>query len=113
MQFLTSLFLGLGFIASSMAHPVEKPDVPCALLVFHGGPASYNLSVPLDGSEVKTDQDLSINIIESTDFNALDKCKFTTMNAAAVITTNDPADGSPQKSVEPPTPITSVSCPCP
>ena len=56
MKFTNAILIGLGLVASSTAHPVEERDVQVAHLTFHGGPASYDLSVPADGSVVNTSE---------------------------------------------------------
>ena len=55
MKFSISALLGLGLAASAVASPLEdRQNVQVAHLTFHGGPASYSLSVPADGREVPT-----------------------------------------------------------
>ncbi len=54
MQFTSQVLLALGLIASASAHPLEGRDVQVAHFTFHGGPASYDLAVPADGSVVIT-----------------------------------------------------------
>lgn len=56
MKFTGAILIGLGLVATSTAHPVEERDVQVAHLTFHGGPASYDLSVPADGSVVNTSE---------------------------------------------------------
>ena len=54
MKFSINALLGLA-VASAVASPLEdRQNVQVAHLTFHGGPASYSLSVPADGREVPT-----------------------------------------------------------
>jgi hypothetical protein len=52
----TSFIAAVGLVATSLAHPTNTIDrrdegdrVTVANLTFHGGPASYSMSVPADG----------------------------------------------------------------
>lgn len=56
MQFLTSLLLGLSAIAGTQAQPVEErsDSIYVAHFTLHGGPASYDLYVPTDGTVINT-----------------------------------------------------------
>ncbi|CZT52288.1 uncharacterized protein RSE6_13587 [Rhynchosporium secalis] len=45
-------------------------------LTFSGGPASYTLTFPADGSTYSTNNNLSINRIASSDFNIFYNCNF-------------------------------------
>lgn len=45
----------LSLLAGAMARPSKDTrDVQTAHLTFHGGPASYELAVPADGTEIQT-----------------------------------------------------------
>lgn len=45
----------LSLLAGAMALPSKDTrDVQTAHLTFHGGPASYELAVPADGTEIQT-----------------------------------------------------------
>ena len=57
MQFSINSLLSLTLAASAVASPFDlesRQDVQVAHLTFHGGPASYDLAVPADGSVVPT-----------------------------------------------------------
>jgi hypothetical protein len=54
MKFASQFVIGLGLVASSLAQPLEDRDVQIAHLTFHGGPVSYDLAVPNDGTVVPT-----------------------------------------------------------
>ncbi|KAI1342946.1 hypothetical protein F5Y15DRAFT_272353 [Xylariaceae sp. FL0016] len=110
MHFSSSILLGLGLVASSLAHPLEDRDVQTAHLVFHGGPASYSLSVPADGTVVPTNNDISVSIIDDNDYNAFAQCTFTTADEKTLVSSINTDDGSQHIMVGPPQPIISVSC---
>jgi hypothetical protein len=52
--------LGLSLLTGALAYPSlqTRDDVQTAHLVFHGGPASYELAVKADGVEVLTSMSL-------------------------------------------------------
>ncbi|KAI8635547.1 hypothetical protein F5Y19DRAFT_469421 [Xylariaceae sp. FL1651] len=105
MQFFSSLILGLSLIAGTQA----QPGVGVAHLVFHGGPASYDLYVPLDGRAVATNNGISVNIIDTFYYDALSLCTFTTLKPVALVGSVNP-DGTKEIAVGPPMPILSVNC---
>ena len=104
--------LGLSLLTGALAYPSlqTRDDVQTAHLVFHGGPASYELAVKADGVEVLTNNDLSISIIDSNDYNALQQCTFKTDGEQTLVQSIDTTDGSQHIIVGPPQPIRSVTC---
>jgi hypothetical protein len=49
------LAVGFGFVANSVAHPLEtRDDFQIVHLTFHGGPASYDLAIPADNNVYST-----------------------------------------------------------
>ncbi|KAI2629959.1 hypothetical protein GGR54DRAFT_287249 [Hypoxylon sp. NC1633] len=110
MQFTSTVLLGLGLVASSLAHPLEDRDVQVAHLTFHGGPASYELTVPADGTVVNTNNDISVSIIDAPDYNALAQCTFNTAGEKALVSSINTQTGMQSIIVGPPQPIISVSC---
>ncbi|KAL1841146.1 hypothetical protein VTJ49DRAFT_7371 [Mycothermus thermophilus] len=111
---LTALFAsGLGLFAwAASAMPLEERDdeAPQTVhLTFHGGPASYNLTLLADGNYYQTNNELSVSIIEAPDYNAFYQCQFETVNEATLASSISPA-GVNQILVGPPTPITAVRC---
>lgn len=52
MKFLHSSVLAMA--ATVFSSPIEDRQVQVAHLTFHGGPASYELAVPADGTVVQT-----------------------------------------------------------
>ncbi|KAI0477589.1 hypothetical protein GGR56DRAFT_673956 [Xylariaceae sp. FL0804] len=104
MQFTTSL-LALSLSAGTLAKPISARQYEVTL-TFHGGPASYSLTVPTDGSIVETDNDLSISIIDSPGFDAYEYCTFYTSGKQTLVS----SDYEQQITVGPPQPIISVSC---
>ncbi|KAI5918703.1 hypothetical protein F4810DRAFT_558420 [Camillea tinctor] len=109
MKFSQPLILALGLLSESLAHPLDERDVQVAHLTFHGGPASYTLDVPADGSVVPTNNDISVNIIDTPDYNAISQCTFNTAGEKALVSGISP-EGVQQIIVGPPQPIISVSC---
>ncbi|KAI4865978.1 hypothetical protein F4820DRAFT_418278 [Hypoxylon rubiginosum] len=110
MKFSSTVLFGLGLVAGSHAHPLEERDVQVAHLTFHGGPASYDLAVPADGTLVYTNNDLSISIIDAPDYNAGSQCTFNTAGDKALVSSIDTQTGMQSLIVGPPQPIISVSC---
>ncbi|KAI1772194.1 hypothetical protein F4818DRAFT_179085 [Hypoxylon cercidicola] len=111
MKFTSTILLSLGLVAGAYTHPVEeRGDVQVAHLTFHGGPASYDLAVPADGTLVYTNNDLSISIIDAPDYNAGTQCIFNTAGEKALVSSIDTQTGMQSLIVGPPQPIISVSC---
>ena len=57
MKFSCSTLFGLSLAAAAVASPFDlesRQSVQVAHLTFHGGPASYELAVPADGSVIQT-----------------------------------------------------------
>ncbi|KAI5859292.1 hypothetical protein GGS23DRAFT_586457 [Durotheca rogersii] len=111
MRFVSTV-LGLGLVAQAWAHPVEEPSPPVqvAHMTFHGGPASYELEVPADGTVVYTENDLIISIIDTPDYNAISQCTFNTAGEKTLVNSIDTRTGLQSIIVGPPQPIISVSC---
>ncbi|KAI0966214.1 hypothetical protein F4678DRAFT_303977 [Xylaria arbuscula] len=104
MQFTDSLVLCLGLIAGTHAQPVEERGSVVAHLIFHGGPASYELYVPTDGTVVQTNNGISVDTIDTPNYDALDWCTFNTQGVKTL------TGSSTQITVGPPQPVLSVSC---
>ncbi|KAI0514968.1 hypothetical protein F5B22DRAFT_210988 [Xylaria bambusicola] len=102
MQFSNLLIAGLGLIAGSQAQPVEERGV-VAHITFHGGPASYQLSVPADGTPVPTNNGISVDTIDA-DYNIRDLCTFATSGPQTLV------GSTTHLTVGPPQPILSVTC---
>jgi hypothetical protein len=117
--------------AGAMARPSKDTrDVQTAHLTFHGGPASYELAVPADGTEIQTsasilfrilktitsswrepaDSDIAISIIDAPDYNAQTQCKFKTDGEQTLVQSIDTTTGAQHVILGPPQPIRSVSC---
>ncbi|KAI1211178.1 uncharacterized protein F4807DRAFT_419288 [Annulohypoxylon truncatum] len=110
MKFSSAILFGIGLVASSSAHPLEERDVQVAHLTFHGGPASYDLAVPADGSVVNTNNDISVSIIDAPDYDAITQCTFNTASEKTLVSSIDTQTGLQSIIVGPPQPIISVSC---
>ncbi|KAI1827050.1 hypothetical protein F4861DRAFT_495057 [Xylaria intraflava] len=109
MQFLSSVLLGLGLVASTQARPSSQPPIPVVELTFHGGPASYQLAVPEDETVIPTNNGISVDTIDSPNFDAYNLCVFNTAGKATFTSSVNP-QGVQQITVGPPQPILSVAC---
>lgn len=65
MKFLYSAILAMATVA--LSSPLEEREVQVAHLTFHGGPASYELAVPADGTVVQTSKPYHMSIHSSFD----------------------------------------------
>ncbi|KAI1370371.1 hypothetical protein F4677DRAFT_438516 [Hypoxylon crocopeplum] len=110
MKFTSTILVGLGLAASSSAHPLEDRDVQVAHLTFHGGPASYELAVPADGTVVYTNSDIAVNIIDAPDYAAFSQCQFNTAGEKTLGSSINTQTGMQSVIIGPPQPITSVTC---
>ncbi|KAF5531196.1 hypothetical protein FMEXI_13095 [Fusarium mexicanum] len=83
-------------------------------LTFHGGLASYSMAVPADGSTRKTGRrfyhDLSVDVIDNSDYNALEQCFLAIEGQAKLTPKVSPKDGSQHIPVNPSRVITAVNC---
>lgn len=53
----SALLTSISFILPSLSHPLEDRDAPQTVhLTFHGGPASYEMTIPADGQIYPTSQ---------------------------------------------------------
>lgn len=64
MKFLYSAILAMA--TTALSSPLEEREVQVAHLTFHGGPASYELAVPADGTVVQTSKPYPMFIRLST-----------------------------------------------
>ncbi|KAK1542353.1 hypothetical protein CPAR01_05740 [Colletotrichum paranaense] len=104
------LLIPISFILPSLSHPLEDRDAPQTVhLTFHGGPASYEMTIPADGQVYPTNNDISVNIIDAPDYNALSQCTFYTNGEKALVGGITP-QGLQQVIIGPPQPVTGVSC---
>ncbi|KAJ2997179.1 hypothetical protein NUW58_g728 [Xylaria curta] len=109
MQFFTSIIFALGLAAGTQAQPADADKVVVAHLKFHGGPASYQLNVPTDGRVVSTNNGISVDTIDTPNYDALNLCTFYTAGPKTLVGSVTP-EGLKQITVGPPQPILSVSC---
>ncbi|KAI3324150.1 hypothetical protein HD806DRAFT_534468 [Xylariaceae sp. AK1471] len=109
MQFRNSLIFGLSVITGIQAHLIKGRDVVVAHFTLHGGPASYELYVPTNGTVVTTGNGISVNIIDTPNYDAISLCTFNTPGPKALVGLSTP-EGPQQIIVGPPQPILSVSC---
>ncbi|CAI6086681.1 hypothetical protein V2G26_009754 [Clonostachys chloroleuca] len=108
-----SLFFINLSLTSVLARPsleTRSAPVQVAHLTFHAGPASYDLAVPADGTEVFTNSDLSVSIIDAPDYNAGTQCFFKTDGEKTIVHSIDTSDGSQHLIIGPPQPVRSVIC---
>ncbi|KAI8944321.1 hypothetical protein F4801DRAFT_572160 [Xylaria longipes] len=108
MRFSSSLAFGLGLIAGTQARPSESREI-VKHFTFHGGPASYELWVPTDGTVVPTNNDLSVSIIDAPNYDDINLCTFNTPGPQTLVRSVTPG-GLKQITVGPPQPVLSVSC---
>ncbi|KAF3769151.1 hypothetical protein M406DRAFT_234725, partial [Cryphonectria parasitica EP155] len=92
-----------------------KRDAPQPVsLIFQGGPASYSLNITADGEEYFTDNDLSVSLILSPNYDPYHYCTFKTASQVAFAPSlvQRPEDLFPinEIAVGPPQPIISVKC---
>lgn len=99
MQFSTLLNLGLAAISGVAAAPTDPPKVE---ITFIGGPASYN--VTYHGGTQLTENDLSVSLIRSANYN-VNQCTFYFVSPAATINNGGII------SVGPPSPVAAFNCP--
>ncbi|KAI0869848.1 hypothetical protein GGS24DRAFT_505375 [Hypoxylon argillaceum] len=109
MKFYNSLVIASSLLGGIQAQPVEDRGIVVAHLIFHGGPASYDLFVPTDGTPVPTNNDISVSIIDTPNYDAISLCTFYTSGPKALVGSVTP-QGLKQITVGPPQPILSVSC---
>ncbi|KAI0483487.1 hypothetical protein F4859DRAFT_512145 [Xylaria cf. heliscus] len=111
MRFSSSLVFGLGLIAGTQARPAEDREILVVHFTVHGGPASYELFVPTDGTAVNTNSDISVSIIDvdTANYDAISLCTFTTPGPQTLVGSVTP-EGLKQITVGPPQPVLSVSC---
>ncbi|KAI1435439.1 hypothetical protein GGR50DRAFT_694140 [Xylaria sp. CBS 124048] len=109
MQISNAILLGLGLISSAHARPSNVNSVQSVQMVFTGATASYTLQIPTDGSVVPTNNDLSIDTIDSNNFDAFHHCTFVTAHNGQLVF-QDGSDGVQTITVGPPQPVNSVSC---
>ncbi|KXH62827.1 hypothetical protein CNYM01_03688 [Colletotrichum nymphaeae SA-01] len=106
----SALLTSISFILPSLSHPLEDRDAPQTVhLTFHGGPASYEMTIPADGQIYPTNNDISVNIIDAPDYNALGQCTFYT-NGEKALVGGITSQGLQQVIIGPPQPVTGVSC---
>jgi hypothetical protein len=58
----------------------------------------------------RKDSDLSVNLIDAPDYDAINQCKFVTDSEVTLVNNIDTSTGNQQVAVGPPQPIRSVSC---
>ncbi|KAJ1328154.1 hypothetical protein MN608_07490 [Microdochium nivale] len=111
MKSYTSLAIA-ALVAAVTAQPLVEPrDTQVAHLTLHAAPVSYNLAVPSDGTIVKTNSNLNINLIDAPDYNALYQCTFV-FDAVRqpALAMHIASNGLQQIAVGPPSVLKSVSC---
>ncbi|KAF5971948.1 hypothetical protein FBULB1_8964 [Fusarium bulbicola] len=95
-------------LALRAVHQGSNPQL--VHLTFHGGLASYSMVFPADGSTRKTDHNLSVDVIDNSDYNALEQCFFAIEGQAKLTPNVSPKDGSQHILVNPSRVITAVNC---
>ncbi|KAK9785821.1 hypothetical protein AB5N19_05712 [Seiridium cardinale] len=100
--------MALGLIATSIAQPLEARDqFQTVHLTFHGGPASYSMTILANGLAQPTNNSISVSIIDAPDYNAISQCTFHTTDEKALVS-GITDKGLQQVIVGPPQPITAI-----
>lgn len=128
MKYTIVLAAAISLASSVLAMPaVRQVQYPIVNLTFYGGPVQSSMSFVADGAVYQTrksisptqseghflnpvsaDNDLSIDIIDAGDYNAINQCTFVTDHEKTLLTRYYP--GSIRILVGPPQPIRAVSC---
>ncbi|KFY29445.1 hypothetical protein V493_02362 [Pseudogymnoascus sp. VKM F-4281 (FW-2241)] len=82
-----------------------RDDVQTVHLKFHGGPASFEMAFPADGTMHPTNHDFAVSIIDAPDYRALSDCTFHTAGEQTLVGGLSP-EGVQQVIIGPPQPIT-------
>ncbi|KAH7230408.1 uncharacterized protein BKA55DRAFT_667576 [Fusarium redolens] len=106
---LTLLFLTFRGILARTNIP-QRSDPQLIRLTFHGGLASYSMAFPADGNTRKTGHDLSVDVIDNSDYNAPEQCFFAIEGQAKLTPKVSTKDGSQHILVNPPRVISAVNC---
>ncbi|SCO54111.1 uncharacterized protein FFNC_15339 [Fusarium fujikuroi] len=89
---------------------LRQSDPQLVHLTFHGVLDSYSMTFHADGSTRKTDHDLSVDIIDNSDYNALEQCFFIIEGQAKLTPKVSTKDGSQHILVNPSRVITAINC---
>ncbi|RKL27446.1 hypothetical protein BFJ72_g13147 [Fusarium proliferatum] len=76
MKSVLTLLFPLSYVVLALQGVLRQSDPQLVHLTFHGGLDSYSMAFRADGSTRKTDHDLSVDIIDNSDYNALEQCFF-------------------------------------
>ncbi|KAF5561323.1 hypothetical protein FPHYL_6248 [Fusarium phyllophilum] len=107
MNFVSTHLFPLSYSVLALQGVLQRSDHQ---LTFHGGLASYSMAFPADGSTCKTDHDLSVDVIDNSDYNALEQCFFAIEGQAKLAPKVSTKDGSQHILVNPSRVITAVNC---
>ncbi|KAF4497432.1 hypothetical protein FAGAP_6407 [Fusarium agapanthi] len=94
MKFVPNLLFPLSYGVLALQGVLKRLDPQLVHLTFHGGLASYAMAFPANGSTCKTDHNLSVDIIDNSDYNTLEQCFFTIQGQAKLSPKVIPKDGS-------------------
>ncbi|OBT43132.1 hypothetical protein VE00_07701 [Pseudogymnoascus sp. WSF 3629] len=100
---------GTAFALPAAEQRDKRDTVQTVHLTFHGGPASYEMAFPADGTIHPTNHDFAVSIIDAPDYLALSDCTFHTGGEQTLVGGLS-ATGVQQVIIGPPQPITGVSC---
>ncbi|KAL5344661.1 hypothetical protein ACLOAV_010353 [Pseudogymnoascus australis] len=104
-----ALILSVTALALPAAEQLDERDhVQTVHLTFHGGPASYDMAFPADGTVYPTNNDLAVSIIDAPDYRALEYCTFHTAGEQTLVGVL--SEGVQQVIIGPPQPVSGVSC---
>ncbi|KAF5964607.1 hypothetical protein FCOIX_13346 [Fusarium coicis] len=107
MKFIPALLLRPSYSVLSLWGVLQRSDPQLVHLIFHGGLASYAMAFHADGGTRKTG---SVDVIDNSDYNALEQCFFAIKGQAKLTPKVSPKDSSQHILVNPSRVITAVNC---
>ncbi|KAF5578642.1 hypothetical protein FPCIR_11479 [Fusarium pseudocircinatum] len=110
MKSVPALLLLPSYSVLALQGVIQRSAPQLVHLTFHGGLASYSMAFPADGSTRKTDHNLSVDVIDNSDYNALEQCFFAIEGLTKLIAKVSTENGSQHILVNPSRVITAVNC---
>ncbi|KAF5617769.1 hypothetical protein F52700_12456 [Fusarium sp. NRRL 52700] len=105
MKFVPALLLSLSYCALALQVVLQQSVPQLAHLTFHGGLASYSMAFLTDGNH-----DLSVDVIDNSDYKALEQCFFAIEGQAKLTPKVSTKDGTQHILVNPSRVIAAVDC---
>ncbi|KAF4960547.1 hypothetical protein FGADI_861 [Fusarium gaditjirri] len=110
MKRVPTLLLLLSYGILALQGVLQRSGPQFIHLAFHSGLASYSMAFPADSSPRKTDHNIRVDIIDNSDYNALEQYFFAIEGQAKLIPKVSTKDSSQHILVNPPQVITAVNC---